>query len=327
VLRGTLWLWIAATAFAANVSTNPPATQNVEPNLELRGHIEAEAGRARNIQVTLFGVESPYRDTVESDHGGNFRFRGLAPGNYTVALLREGLGEVRRTVVVSAALADKHGVVKATIPWAPAEAVNNGGGAVSAQRLMVPEDAEAKYAEAKERLAQHDTQGAVQSLQAAVLLAPRFAAAWNSLGVIAFQSGDDDQAEKYFEKSLSAEPDSFEPLVNLGGVMLKEGRNQEALRYNQRAVAEHPLDALANAQLGMSYFQLHDYDQAEQYLTAAKKQDPALFTQPQLFLAEIYARRGDRASAIRELQELLAQRPDGPMAQRVQRSLESLQKR
>ena len=58
------------------------------------------------------------------------------------------------------------------------------------------------------------------------------------------------------------------------------------------------------------------FTEAEPYLAAAKRLDPANQTQPQLFLAEIYRQRGEAAAAIRELQELAALRPDTAAALR-----------
>jgi Tfp pilus assembly protein PilF len=86
-------------------------------------------------------------------------------------------------------------------------------------------------------------------------------------------------------------------------------------------VHDRPEDALANAQLGMNYFKLDQFDQAEQYLLAAKRLDPAHFTQPQVFLADIYTRRGNRTAAIKELEDVLAIRPDGPLSDSIRHNL------
>jgi len=155
-------------------------------------------------------------------------------------------------------------------------------------------------------------------------MAPQFSTAWNALGVIAFQMGEEDRAEFLFRKALAADPAAFEPLVNLGGALLKKKDAASALPFNQRAVQDRPEDALANAQLGMNYFKLDQFDQAEQYLLAAKRLDPAQFYQPQLFLADIYVRRGNRRAAIRELENVLALRPDGPLSDSLRHNLAQL---
>jgi tetratricopeptide (TPR) repeat protein len=248
--------------------------------------------------------------------------------------VRKGLGEVRRTVVVSSAVADQFGVVRATIPYTSAEAAASPtGGLVSVHQLSVPSSASAKYADAQKRLAVHDVEGAVRLLEDAITIAPQFSTAWNALGVIAFQTGDEARAETLFRKALDADPGAFEPLVNLGGVLLKKSALKKdsaqdaamtALPFNQRAVHDRPEDALANAQLGMNYFKLGEFDQAEQYLLAAKRLDPAHFTQPQVFLADIYARRGNRSAAIQELEDVLAIRPDGPLSDSIRQNLVQL---
>ncbi|MCU1339200.1 MAG: repeat-containing protein [Bryobacterales bacterium] len=308
-------LAVSVALFALDVSA---------ADLELRGQITG-APHVRTLRVNLFSVETPYAESAELNHSGEFRFRSLAPGNYTVAVVRNGLGEVRRTVVVSSAVADKSGVVYAAIPYTSAEAAANpSGGVVSVQQISVPGNASAKYVDAQRRLAARDPAGAVRSLEEAVAIAPQFSAAWNALGVIAFQNGDAARAELLFRKSLAADPGAFEPLVNLGGVLLKKSAAVDALPFNQRAVHDRPEDALANAQLGMNYFKLDQFDQAEQYLRTAERLDPAHFSQPQLFLADIYARRGNRSAAVRELEALLAIRPDGPLSESIRRNLAHL---
>ena len=316
-------VFVATALFAADRSSAPVA------NLDLQGKITG-AGSLRSLHVNLFAIERPYVESTEVNRAGEFRFRSLAPGNYTVAVIRNGLGEIRRTVVVSGAVADPSGVVHATIPYTSSEAAANpNGGVISVHQVSIPGNASAKYAEAQKRLAAHDPEGAVHLLEEAVAAAPDFSTAWNALGVIAFQTGDDGRAETLFRKALSADSGAFEPLVNLGGVLLKRATLQkqaptEALPFNQRAVQDRPEDALANAQLGMNYFKLDQFDQAEQYLLAAKRLDPAQYYQPQLFLAEIYARRGNRRAAVQELEDLLALRPDGPLSDSIRHNLAQL---
>ena len=295
-----------------------------DPSLQLDGHIEGDAP-VRSLRVTLFSVEHPYAESADVDHHGDFHFRNLAPGNYTVAVLRDGMGEVRRNVVISSAVAGNSGVVRTVIPYSLVEAAAHpAAGTVSVRHASIPRHAAAKYADAQKRLAGRDPEGAVRSLEEAVSIAPEYSAAWNALGVIAFQNGDDSRAQGFFRRSLEADPDAFEPLVNLGGALLKAGLATDALPFNQRAVHDRPEDALANVQLGMTYFKLGRFDEAEPYLLAAKRLDRAQFSQPQIFLAEIYARRGNRAAAISELEDVLEIRPDGPLAPSIRRNLAQL---
>jgi len=65
-------------------------------------------------------------------------------------------------------------------------------------------------------------------------------------------------------------------------------------------------------------------DEAEENLKEAKKLEPGHFSFPQLLLAEVYARRGDRAGAICELEEFLKIHPDSDRVPDVRKTLDQL---
>ncbi len=296
-----------------------------ERTLELRGRIEPAPESAI---LTLHGAHTPFMAAGRADSKGRFRFPELEPGAYTLVVLVPGHGEIRQTVEVSPSLADPEGRVEVTVPFrasppSASEAAERGH-TVSVNQLRISERALREYQKALDRLSRNDVKAAVRHLERAVELSPQFAAAWNHLGTIAYQSGRHGEAEKHFRKALEAEPEAFSPLVNLGGVLLNLGRPQEALPYNLRAVRERPEDALAQSQLGLTYYLLRDDEKALKHLETAKRLDPSHFSRPQVFLAEIYSRRSDRARAIRELEDCLARHPDAPDAGQIKRQLERL---
>ena len=133
-------------------------------------------------------------------------------------------------------------------------------------------------------------------------------------------------AENHFRKALEADPQAFEPLVNLGGVLLNLGQADEALPLNLHAVLRRPNDALANSQLGMSYFLLRKPDLAGKYLAIAKQLDPEHFSHPQLMLSEIYLQRNELAAAIEELEDFLRRHPDAPEAESVKAKIKRLRR-
>ena len=296
-----------------------------ESKLDLRGRITG-TGRSRMMRVTLFGVDSPFTASTLTDPGGEFHFHSLPAGTYTLSILRRSIGEIRRTVVVTASLADRKGAVRVTIPYTASEAVAaKTGGLISKKQLAISSRAVRYFEEAQNRLTKHDVAGGRKSLEKAVAADPRYSAAWNSLGVIAYQTGNAEAAEEYFRKSLDAEPEAYEPTVNLGGLLLAVGRYKEALPYNQKAVAERSNDALANVQAGISYFELGDPDKAEPALKLAERADPAHFSRPQLFLSKIYLMRGERDAARRELEDCVAQHPDDRDTERLRAQIRELE--
>ncbi len=274
--------------------------------------------------VSIFRVASPFSVSTLADDSGRFNFKKLEPGAYTVAVFIPARGEVRQTVEIGAGSADAHGRVTVAIAlkdsdfqFAPVMRRH----AVSTSQLAIPAKAVHEYEEAQKDLARRDADAAVRHLESAVAMAPQFSAAWNNLGTIAYQTQKFTHAEECFREALRQDPTSYEPLVNLGGVLVTLHKLDEAWDYNLHAVLTRPNDALANSQLGMTYFATGTLDLAEKYLRRACQLDPAHFSHPQLFLAEIHLRQGDTRAAAADLEEFLRYHPDWPQAARMREKI------
>ena len=311
MLRFLLPAVLAASAFAA------------EPLFELSGQLRPP----RRASVSIFATRSPFTAAALSDAAGRFAFKNLRPDDYTVAVFIPGRGEARRTVEVGPSVAGPHGRVSLTLDLKDSDfelAAPVRRHSVSVNQLAIPKAAWRDYLEAQKELERHRPQAAVQRLENAVAVAPQFAIAWNELGTIAYQTRQFDRAEECFRLALERDPGAFEPLVNLGGVLVAVHKLDEAAEYNLRAVLARPNDALANSQLGQTYFALGRLDLAQKYLELARQIDPAHFSDPQLLLAEIHLRRGERLEAAAVLEEFLKYHPDWPAAARMKQTIAEL---
>lgn len=291
---------------------------------DLTGRIDPPAA----AHVFLQGATSPFESSTVSGTDGRFRFRKLSAGTYTLAISTSARGEALQTIELSPGTVDSKGRLDVIVRIGQGSLESDGGRAsgatVSAVVLSIPERALREYQEAQRCLSRRQSVCAIAHLQRAVEIAPKFVSAWNQLGTIAYQTQHYSDAEANFRKALDADPEAFEPLVNLGGVLLNLGQPREAAQYNRQAVARRPNDALANSQLGLSYFDLNDLEQAEKYLKIAIQLDPAHFSHPQLVLAEIYLRRGDLPAARSALSGFLEQHPDSPLADKIRRKITDL---
>jgi tetratricopeptide (TPR) repeat protein len=308
------FLWLAAA----------PALFAAEPALyELSGHMVPRLG----AYVSLFGVNSPYSTSTLADASGHFKFKKLEAGTYTLAIFSRRRGEARRTIEVGPATADRKGRIALTFRLAESDFEFSSlirQNLISTRQLAVPESALHDYREAQKDLSRHDADSARKRLEHAVDLAPQFAAAWNTLGVIAYQTRKYDRAEECFREAAGLDPQSFEALVNLGGVLVTLRKLDEALDYNLKAVLARPNDALANAQLGMTYFSLGQEELALKYLERARDLDPAHFSHPQLLLFQIHVHRGQREIAAGDLEDFLKQHPDWPQATQFRETIMEL---
>jgi tetratricopeptide (TPR) repeat protein len=296
-----------------------------EPLFELSGRLADGPS-----QVSLFGAATPFQAETESDSDGRFRFRNLRPGAYTIAVNNPDRGEARQTVEVGPGTADSKRRVLVMLQFKDSDFVFKDiarrENSVSAKQLAISANATREYRDARKDLEKPDVESAVKRLERAVELAPQFAEAWNTLGTIAYQTQQYDRAERCFRAALQQDPKAYEPLVNLGGVLIDTHKLDEALMYNQNAVLTRPNDALANSQLGLAYFAVSNLDLAVKYLEIARRIDPAHFSHPQLVLAEIHLRRGENGAAAEALDDFLRHHPDYATADKIRESIGKLRK-
>jgi tetratricopeptide (TPR) repeat protein len=277
---------------------------------DLDGRI-APAARA---SISLHRVLSPYGANTLAEPDGRFRFKKLEAGAYTVTIFIPSRGEARHTVEVGPSTADSRQRVSVKLELKDSDFVVadvlKRYHAVSAKHLAIAPKAIHEYEEAQRAVGKNDVADATAHLEKAVTIAPHFAPAWNHLGTIAYQTQQYPRAAECFRRALDYDPDLYEPLVNLGGVLLNLHQPREAYDYNLHAVLTRPNDALANSQFGMSYWYLGNLDMAEKYLRKAVELDPTHFSHPQLLLAEIHKKRGDQDAVAADMASFKKHHPD-----------------
>jgi predicted Zn-dependent protease len=296
-----------------------PAAQTAKVRYTVEGRFTPPATGS----VGLSGAVTPFHKSTLTSPGGRFRLKDIEEGTYTLSVFVPGRGEVRQTVVVSPSTADSRRRVHVEVAMEDIRLDQEGVAKVSLRSLAVPDKAQREYQAANQRLEQRDVAGAEERLLKAVELAPHYGEAWNFLGTLAYQTQRYALAEERFRKALEADDTLYAPLVNLGGVLLNLGRPQEALPYNQHAVLRRPGDALAHSQLGMTHFALNQLAQAEKPLREAIRLDPAHFSHPQIFLAEVLLRGGRVPEAFTVLEGFIERHPDHPMAADLRKRIDA----
>ncbi|XP_028403874.1 cell division cycle protein 16 homolog [Dendronephthya gigantea] len=112
----------------------------------------------------------------------------------------------------------------------------------------------------------------------ALAIAPDDPTIKHELGQIAFQNGNYVKAEKCFKEALEKVQSlsagiilaTWEPLVNnLGHVIRKQGRYEEALEYHQQALVLVPQNSDTLSAIGFIYSLLGNYEQAISYFHKA----------------------------------------------------------
>ncbi len=179
VLRQNTMLRLIACALLVP-SLSLPATRLT---FDVRGEILPHDAAS----VELHAVSNPFAASTLAGPDGHFRFRDIQPGAYTLMIATRVGREVRKTVDISRAVANDRGQVSLQIR-ADGEDVNRESSTtVSAREIQIPGRALREYKEAQKKIAERDFDAARACLHRAVQIEPRFAAAWNHLGTMAYQ--------------------------------------------------------------------------------------------------------------------------------------------
>ena len=112
------------------------------------------------------------------------------------------------------------------------------------------------------------------------------------------RQGDPVAAEKEYRAALEEYPYSATTLNNLGHLLYKSGRYDEAMTYFERAIRSEPDFADAYNNAGLIYEARNDYGNAEQLYLKAAEIDPELH-QADINLGDLYLNKNDFAGAER----------------------------
>ncbi len=293
-------------------------------NFELQGQLRP----ARFAFVAISSVSTPYNNSAPIYWDGKFKFKNLEQGSYVVSVYVPRIGEFRQTYSVGPSTSDKKGHVKITVHLHPSRLTNPSRPrdrfTVSISKLSIPEKAWKEYFEAQKLLRKNKSEEAEKRLLTAVEMAPQFAQAWNHLGTIAYQTRRFELAEERFREAHKQDPEAFEPVVNLGGVLVTLRKPQDALPMNLEAVKRRPNDPLANAQLGLNHYFLGQLHLALRYLGEARRIDPGHFSNPQLTMSDIYQSLGRHRQAADELDHFLRHHPDHEQKDKILEAIRKL---
>lgn len=145
-----------------------------------------------------------------------------------------------------------------------------------------PENANAWWQVALNRLALGDARNAVPALNRTVKLAPHFASGWAHLGSALLQTGEKQSAQEAFERALQEEPEQEEALEALADVYFQQNKDSNSVDDKELSVLTRleEVAGLSSPQLnriGALHYMNKDFFDAIKYWErdAAISNDPA----------------------------------------------------
>lgn len=165
---------------------------------------------------------------------------------------------------------------------------------------MDPKDAEAWYGLGRIRFTQQRFQEAVDCFERALVLDPRSVKAENNLGLSYEGLNRTDNATLAYRNAIrwqkGSEHPSEQPLLNLGIVLLHQGKLPEAEQLLTEAAAIAPGDSNIREQLGHLYLQTNELPKAQlqfEQAIALSPKNPALH----FLLGRVYRAEGEDQKA------------------------------
>jgi Tfp pilus assembly protein PilF len=281
-------------------------------------------GMQAHVQLVSTGSAAVDREAY-SNNEGMVEFAFVAVGTYHLIVSGDGLEKTDSgTFEVDERKTTQMQYVRVK-KLSDAQQSTGGGPAVNVRDMNVPDGASKEFDHASEAMGKQDWNNAVTHLNRAVAIYPKYVEAYTNLGAAYQHLGDAGQERQALQKAIDLDGRFAPALMNLGMLSIVEKKYPEAEDLLGRGSASDPgnqqiLMLLAQAQLLGGHF-----DQA----IASKDKLHALphhekYAKVHYIAARAYEHENRAPEAAAELQTLLNEQPEGPLADAVRRELTTL---
>lgn len=284
-----------------------------------------DSSPAVNVIITLSNDEHQIFATEATSDTGGFRFGRVKRAVYYLDVNADGYQPESLEVDLSM-MSDK--VVSIYLkPIAKDQAVPKGN-SISAHELSLPAKARDLMESGKKKLYQEkDSARAVADFQQAVSLAPGYYEAYYQLGMAYANSGNRDDAEKSFRKSIEVSGGKYgEPEIAIGTLQLERKETAEGEKSIRRGLQLNPNLWLGHYELGKALFIRNHLVEAEQSAEQARSLAPAV---PVIYrlLSNIHLQEKNYLALLRDIDEYIKLDPDSPAGVRAKELREQVQQK
>jgi Flp pilus assembly protein TadD len=273
--------------------------------------------------------------TVLADGNGNFTFRALRSGSYTVVVEGGDYFETaRETLYIEPTITDPRTNV-AVGPLSRPYTVQvylrakelgppTKAGVLNVAMASIPKPAVDLYQKGVQAAGRGETDAAIDDLKRAVNLHPNFALALNELGVQYLKKGELDKAAEVLQKGMQLSPQAPEPGLNYGIVLLQQKKFREAEKQLRDAVTKNENTYTAHLYFGITLIYVKNYDEAEMQLRKAVTIGGPKASQAHYYLGGLYWQTGKHKEAADELETFLKLEPKAANADKLRNTIKEL---
>jgi len=254
---------------------------------------------------------------------GEFAFRGLRPGAYTLSVDLQGYQPASATVDVT--MASSRGNEIGLRETAGKKQTRASGNSVSVHFLSMPEEARVAFDAGKQKL-NRDKNGeaGLEDFQRAVQIAPDFYEAYEQIGVAYLQLGKPDDSEKAIRKAIELSQDKYAPAdFDLGALEMNRHDFAGGEKTVRHGVELDPNAWIGHYELGRALFYEKHIPEALKSAEEARALQPNAAVLYRL-LAVIHMSQHNNPALLEDLDMYIKLDPDSPLGLRAQQLREQV---
>ena len=281
----------------------------------IQGRVYAPTGRPVTTALRV-RLDSPNTGSIQTvtDQDGAFNFPRLQAGDYRVTV--EGGAEFENAY-------DSASIYREASP---------GGRTVRVDIFMRPKenfpsihkDAVDAYKKARELDQSGESKKAIEQINKALSIYPKFGPALNLLGVQYLKLGQVDKAAETLAAAVKATPDDFMPRLNYGIALLNQKKFDLAEQELRTALSKNEAAPTAHMYLGIALMNMKRLDEAEKELRVAVDSNSKEIAPAHRYLGGIYWGMRDYKRAADELETYLKLMPNAADAEKTKAAIKDL---
>ena len=309
---------IKAQGYGDRIRGNETGSYSVQGKILLPNGLPAVG-----VSVSINGADFT-SGAAQTDREGAFRFNSLPAGNYNVTVRggNEFESENEPLIIERGAVRGQNSNLVFYLRYKGAKkqtAANN------PMLVGVAKEPLVKYQKAIEKIEMGDMKAALLSLDEAVKIDSKFAAAYNEMGLIYLKQNDLDKALEAFSQAVQAKPDYLDAKLSYAFTLLSMKDFKDAGGVLQDVIKQKNDVPTAYAYLGIALIGIGKTDAAENAFKRALSlpggENIALVHK---YLGGIYLQKKQNKEAIAELQKYLDLLPKASDAEKIKATIKDL---
>lgn len=295
-------------------------------NNSITGMVMTSTGRRVERRVTIRLQTMTRGDRLTTtDESGNFAFRGLISGDYTIVIDKEKDFEPFSQMVTIIQVRGFPGqTYNLSLRLLPKASAQTKVGVVDAELAELPQRGQDLFNKAEELVKAGDHNGAIAQFQMLTTEFPGFMFGFNELGVEYMRLNECNKAMAPLQTAIKLEPDAFAPLMNYGIVLVYQKKYSEAEPILRHVMKIDDHSAGVHYFLGQALANLGKFDEGAKELVSAISMGGDEVKEAHRILAIIYSSRGDKNRAADELEAYLRLAPNAKDADDLRKVVQQL---